>query len=87
MSCNYQIEAIKFGIYTYFRDCEIENLGLKGNTPHFTKSEAFDEVITNHSLQEVRDYYCRNGNDKYKNNELPTYQDIARYVHDLLYLF
>lgn len=80
MSC-YTIEAIKFGINTYFRDCEIENLGLKGNIPHFTKSEAFDEVITNHSLQEIREYY------NYKNNELPTYQDIARYVHDMLYLW
>ena len=75
MSC-YTIEAIKFGIYTYFRDCEIEKY-----EPSFTKSEAFDEVITNHSLQEVRTYF------NYKNNELPTYQDIARYVHDICYFY
>jgi hypothetical protein len=73
---SYQIEAIKFGINTYFRDCEIEKY-----EPSFTKSEAFDEVITNHSLQEIRDYYC------VKNNKQPTYQDIAKYVHDICYLF
>lgn len=72
----YTIEAIKSGIYMYFRDCEIEKY-----KPSFTKSEAFDEVINNHSLQEIREHY------NYKNNKQPSYQDIAKYVHRICYLF
>ncbi len=66
----------KHGIYMYFRDCEIEKY-----KPSFTKLEAFDEIIHNHSLQEIREYY------KYKNNKTPKYQDIAKYVHRICYLF
>lgn len=74
--CNsqYTIDAIKHGIYMYFRDCEIEKY-----EPSFTKSEAFDEVIHNHSLQEIREYY------NYKNNKTVKYQDIAKYVHRICY--
>ena len=78
----YTIEAIKSGIYMYFRDCEIEKY-----KPSFTKSEVFDEIMTNHSLHQIRDYYCRNGNENYKNNKQPSYQDIAKYVHRICYLF
>ena len=70
------VGAIKSGINDYFRDCEIEKY-----TPHFTKSEVFDEIMTNHSLQEVRDCYSL------KNNEIPTYSDISGYAYDICYYY
>ena len=75
MSCH-TIEAIKSGINDYFRDCETQKY-----TPYFTKSEVFDEIMTNHSLQEIREYY------NYKNNELPTYSDISGYAYDVCYYY
>lgn len=75
MTC-YTIDAIKSGINDYFTYCEFNNY-----QPSFTKSEAFDEVIHNHSLQEIREYY------NYMNNKQPTYSDISAYIFDVLYHF
>ena len=62
-----QIEAIKSGINDYFKDCEIHNY-----IPYLKKSEIFDVIMSNYSLQKIITHY--------------NYKDIEKYAYDICYL-
>jgi hypothetical protein len=65
------LSAIKVGIADFFRDADYHNIN-----PGFTKSEAFSDIIDNHSLKEIRYHY---DDDKLSND------DVSSYIFEILY--